>query len=147
MTTKDSETTSGASAAARDAGDTSRKVGTKAQGTADATDSPYATSTDEDQTGKPVGPEHDGSFHAPDFYDPKTGKRIETDWDTDAQRNDPGFDPEVMAGTTEKRPQRGDKVPSQRGEGEGGASGGEGGEPTKNTKQAPIATPDSKSSR
>jgi hypothetical protein len=89
----------------------------------------YAVDGDPDQVGKPVGPEHDGSFHAPDFYDPKTGKRIETDWDTDAQRNDPGFDPKVLAGTTEK-------LPSSRGEGEKGASGGEGGEPTTGRKSS-----------
>jgi hypothetical protein len=72
-----------------------------------AEESAYATDTDEDQTGKPVGPEHDASFHAPDFYDPKTGKRVETDWDTEAQKNDPGFDPEVMAGTVEKPASKG----------------------------------------
>jgi hypothetical protein len=94
-------------------------------------ESPYATDTDEDQTGKPVGPEHDASFSAPDFYDPQTGKRVETPWDTEAQKNDPGFDPKVMAGTTEKRP-------SQRGEGAGGASGGEGGEPTKGTSKPAV---------
>lgn len=52
--------------------------------------------------GKPIGPEHDASFSAPDYYDPKTGKRVETPWDTEAQKNDPGFDPKVMEGTTEK---------------------------------------------
>jgi hypothetical protein len=69
--------------------------------------------TEAGQVGKPVGPEHDQSFSAPDFYDPQTGKRIETDWDSEAQKNDPGFDPKVMAGTTEA------------------PSGGEGGETTK----------------
>lgn len=88
-------------------------------------ESQYATEAG--QVGKPVGPEHDASFSAPDFYDPKTGKRIETDWDTDVQRNDPGFDPKVMEGTTEK-------APSAPGEGPGGASGGEGGEPTARRK-------------
>jgi len=63
-------------------------------------ESQYATEAG--QVGKPVGPEHDASFSAPDFYDPQTGKRIETDWDTEAQKNDPGFDPKVMAGTVEK---------------------------------------------
>jgi hypothetical protein len=58
--------------------------------------------TEAGQVGKPVGPEHDASFSAPDFYDPKTGKRIETDWDTEAQKADKGFDPKVMAGTTEE---------------------------------------------
>jgi hypothetical protein len=54
--------------------------------------------------GKPVGPEHDASFSAPDYYDPKTGKRIETPWDSEQQKNDPGFDPKVMAGTVEEPP-------------------------------------------
>lgn len=62
----------------------------EAQYTADGTD------------GKPVGPEHDASFHAPDFYDPKTGKRIETDWDTEQQKADPGVDPAAMEGQTEQ---------------------------------------------
>jgi hypothetical protein len=57
--------------------------------------------TEAGQVGKPVGPEHDASFSAPDFYDPQTGKRIETPWDSEQQKNDPGFDPKVMAGTTE----------------------------------------------
>lgn len=57
--------------------------------------------TSDGTDGKPVGPEHDASFSAPDYYDPKTGQRIETPWDTEAQANDPGFDPKVMAGTTE----------------------------------------------
>lgn len=35
--------------------------------------------------GDPVGPDVDGSFHAPDFFDPKTGKRIATDWDSPGQ--------------------------------------------------------------
>lgn len=61
----------------------------------------YSTGKPED-AGKPVGPEHDQSFSAPDFYDPQTGKRIETDWDSEAQKNDPGFDPKVMAGTVEQ---------------------------------------------
>jgi hypothetical protein len=105
-------------------------------------ESTYAVDGDPDQVGKPVGPEHDQSFHAPDFYDPKTGKRIETDWDTEAQKNDKGFDPEVMAGTVEQRPnsrdagKSGEKRPSQRGEGEKGASGGEGGEPTVGRKSS-----------
>jgi hypothetical protein len=66
-----------------------------------AEESPYATSAEEAKGGKPVGPEHDGSFSAPDYYDPKTGKRIETPWDSEQQKNDPGFDPKVMAGTVE----------------------------------------------
>lgn len=124
----------------------------------------YATGDDEDQAGKPVGPEHDASFSAPDFYDPQTGKRVETPWDSELQKQDPGFDPEVMAGTVEKRPakssaksaskssgkstaQSGEKHPSQPGEGEGGASGGEGGEPTTGTKQAPISTPSGKENK
>jgi hypothetical protein len=80
-------------------------------------ESPYATTAEEAKGGKAVGPEHDGSFHAPDFYDPKTGKRIETPWDTEAQKADPGFDPETMAGTVEKPP-------------DAAASGGQGGETT-----------------
>jgi hypothetical protein len=67
-----------------------------------AEDSPYAKDAEEAKGGKAVGPEHDKSFHAPDFYDPKTGKRIETPWDSEQQKADPGFDPEVMAGTVEK---------------------------------------------
>lgn len=59
-------------------------------------ESQYATEAG--QVGKPVGPDHDQSFHAPDFYDPKTGKRIETPWDSEAQKADPGYDPDVMAG-------------------------------------------------
>jgi len=61
--------------------------------------------TKDGKDGKPVGPEHDGSFSAPDFYDPVTGKRIETPWDSEAQKADPGFDAEVMAGTTEAPPE------------------------------------------
>jgi hypothetical protein len=64
-------------------------------------ESPYATSAEEAKGGKAVGPEHDASFSAPDFYDPKTGKRVETPWDSEVQKNDPGYDPKVMAGTTE----------------------------------------------
>lgn len=45
--------------------------------------------------GKPVGPEHDQSFSAPDFYDPKTGKRIETAWDSEAQKSMPDTTPVV----------------------------------------------------
>lgn len=63
-------------------------------------ESQYATGPD--QVGKPVGPEHDASFSAPDFYDPKTGKRVETPWDSEQQKNDPGYDPKVMAGTVEQ---------------------------------------------
>jgi hypothetical protein len=92
------------------------------------TESQYATTAEEAKGGKAVGPEHDASFSAPDFYDPKTGKRIETPWDSEIQKNDPGFDAKVMAGTVEKQP-------SSPGEGEGGASGGEGGEP----RPAPAA--------
>jgi len=58
--------------------------------------------TEAGQVGKPVGPEHDASFSAPDFYDPKTGKRVETPWDSEQQKADPGYDPDVMAGTVEK---------------------------------------------
>lgn len=50
-------------------------------------ESPYTT---DGTDGKPVGPEHDASFSAPDFYDPATGKRIETAWDSEAQKADPG---------------------------------------------------------
>lgn len=82
----------------------------------------YSTGKPED-AGKPVGPEHDQSFSAPDFYDPQTGKRIETPWDSEAQKNDPGFDPDVMAGTVEQ------------------PSGGEGGETT-----APAPAPKSSTS-
>jgi hypothetical protein len=66
------------------------------------TESQYATTAEEAKGGKAVGPEHDASFSAPDFYDPKTGKRIETPWDSEIQKNDPGFDAKVMAGTVEK---------------------------------------------
>jgi hypothetical protein len=65
-------------------------------------DSPYARNAEEAKGGKAVGPEHDDSFSAPDYYDPKTGKRIETPWDSEQQKADPGFDPKVMAGTVEK---------------------------------------------
>jgi hypothetical protein len=58
--------------------------------------------TKDGKDGKPVGPEHDASFSAPDFYDPKTGKRVETPWDSEQQKNDPGYDPKVMAGTVEQ---------------------------------------------
>lgn len=61
-------------------------------------ESPYTT---DGTDGKPVGPEHDASFSAPDFYDPVTGKRVETPWDSEQQKADPGFDAEVMSGTTE----------------------------------------------
>ena len=50
---------------------------------------PSAYAQGPDDVGKPVGPEHDKSFSAPDFYDPVTGERIETAWDTDAQKNLP----------------------------------------------------------
>lgn len=56
-------------------------------------ESGYAKNADEARGGKAVGPEHDGSFHAPDFFDPKTGKRIATDWDSPGQADvvgDPG---------------------------------------------------------
>jgi hypothetical protein len=72
-------------------------------------ESQYATEAG--QVGKPVGPEHDGSFSAPDYYDPKTGKRIETDWDSEAQKADPGFDPKVMAGTVEDESAAAPKAP------------------------------------
>jgi hypothetical protein len=72
--------------------------------TKDTEESPYAKDAEEAKGGKAVGPEHDASFHAPDFYDPKTGKRIETPYDTEQQKNDPGFDPKVMAGTVEAPP-------------------------------------------
>lgn len=65
-------------------------------------ESPYAKNAEEAKGGKAVGPEHDASFHAPDFYDPKTGKRIETPYDSEQQKADPGFDPKVMAGTVEQ---------------------------------------------
>lgn len=55
----------------------------------DTTESPYATEAGE--VGKPVGPEDDASFHAPDFYDPKSGERISTPWDSDVQSQDPGI--------------------------------------------------------
>jgi len=48
-------------------------------------ESGYAKDAVELKGGKPAGPEHDGSFHAPDFYDPVTGKRIETPWDSPGQ--------------------------------------------------------------
>jgi len=57
--------------------------------------------TEAGQVGKPVGPEHDGSFSAPDFYDPVSGKRVETPWDTEAQKADPGIPADQVAGTTE----------------------------------------------
>jgi hypothetical protein len=56
--------------------------------TKDVEASPYATGPDE--VGKPVGPEHDKSFHVEDFYD-ENGQRIATDWDSEAQKNDPGI--------------------------------------------------------
>jgi hypothetical protein len=90
--------------------------------TSEPTDeSPYATTAEEAKGGKPVGPEHDGSFSAPDFYDPQTGKRIETDWDSEQQKADPGYDAEAMAGTVEK-PAEQPTAKSTK------ASGGEGGE-------------------
>ena len=48
-------------------------------------ESAYAQTAEELRGGKPAGPEHDGSFHAPDFFDPKTGKRHETPWDSPGQ--------------------------------------------------------------
>jgi Cu/Zn superoxide dismutase len=48
-------------------------------------ESAYAQSAEELRAGKPAGPEHDGSFHAPDFFDPKTGKRHDTPWDSPGQ--------------------------------------------------------------
>jgi hypothetical protein len=54
-------------------------------------ESQYAKNAEEVRFGKPVGPEHDASFHAPDFYDPKTGKRIPTEYDTEAQKADKGI--------------------------------------------------------
>lgn len=63
-----------------------------------------AYATEAGQVGKPVGPEHDASFSAPDFYDPATGKRIETPWDSEQQKADPGFDADAMAGTVEAPP-------------------------------------------
>jgi hypothetical protein len=80
----------------------------------------YATNAEEAKGGKAVGPEHDASFSAPDFYDPKTGKRVETDWDSEQQKADPGFDAEVMAGTVEKPAEP--ATPTTK------ASGGAGGE-------------------
>jgi hypothetical protein len=69
--------------------------------------SAYATGPD--QPGKPVGPEHDGSFHAPDFYD-ENGQRIETDWDTDQQKADPGIEPVPTPEAPEPAPTaKGDK--------------------------------------
>lgn len=58
--------------------------------------------TKDGNDGKPVGPEHDASFSAPDYYDPKTGKRIETPWDSEAQKNDPGIPADQMAGQVEQ---------------------------------------------
>lgn len=49
--------------------------------------------TKDGKDGKPVGPEHDASFSAPDFYDPASGKRIETPWDSEQQKADPGVEP------------------------------------------------------
>lgn len=66
-----------------------------------AEESPY---TKDGTDGKPVGPEHDASFSAPDFYDPVSGKRIETPWDSGQQKADPGVDAEALAGTTEAPP-------------------------------------------
>lgn len=94
---------------------------TPAEEPAATDESAYAKDADEAKGGKAVGPEHDQSFSAPDFYDPKSGKRVETPWDSEQQKNDPGFDPDVMAGTVEK----------PAGQGKGGASGGEAGETTK----------------
>jgi hypothetical protein len=103
-------------------------------------ESAYAKDAEEATGGKAVGPEHDQSFHAEDFYDPKTGKRIETPWDSEQQRNDPGFDPKVMAGTVEQSKNQAqakakDQAPPADAKSATGepASGGEGGE----TKTAP----------
>jgi hypothetical protein len=60
-------------------------------------ESAYAQNAEELKGGKPAGPEHDGSFHAPDFFDPKTGKRIETPWDSPGQA-----EAAVADGTDEK---------------------------------------------
>ena len=86
---------------------------TRDTSTPPAEEAPYAKDADEAKGGKAVGPEHDASFSAPDYYDPKTGKRVETPWDTEQQKADPGYDPKVMAGTVEAP-----------------ASGGQGGETT-----------------
>ena len=48
-------------------------------------ESPYAQTAEELKGGKPAGPEHDGSFHAPDFFEPGTGKRYDTPWDSPGQ--------------------------------------------------------------
>jgi hypothetical protein len=74
-------------------------------------ESPY---TSDGTDGKPIGPEHDASFSAPDYYDPKTGKRIETPWDSEIQKNDPGFDPKVMAGTVEAPAQPAAPAPASK---------------------------------
>ena len=70
--------------------------------TAPAEESQY---TKDGKDGKPVGPEHDASFSAPDFYDPETGKRIETAWDSEQQKADPGVDPAAVSGATEAPPE------------------------------------------
>ena len=64
-------------------------------------ESPYATTAEEWRGGKPIGPEHDKSFHVEDYYDPTTGERVSTDWDTDAQKAMPK---QEVSSTTEKAP-------------------------------------------
>ena len=73
----------------------------------------YAKDADEARGGKAVGPQHDGSFHAPDFYDPKTGKRIPTDWDDEVQANLPA-QPVVTDGELQAPAKRQTKVPDQK---------------------------------
>lgn len=77
-------------------------MATKSSKTGDEEETQYATGPD--QWGKPVGPEHDGSFHAVDFYDPETGERIPTDWDSEQQKADPGIEPPPPAVEPEPAP-------------------------------------------
>lgn len=98
-----------------------------------------AYQTEDAETGKPIGPEHDGSFSAPDFYDPESGERIGTPWDSEQQKADKGIG---KPGETE-RPEKSkagskgqDKASDSKGQDKTtGASGGESGEVNK-SKQA-----------
>lgn len=63
-----------------------------------------AYQSEKGEVGKPVGPEHDGSFSAPDFYDPESGERIATDWDSEAQKADKGIGKPGEAGREDAKP-------------------------------------------
>ena len=76
-------------------------------------ESQYASGPGE--VGKPVGPEHDKSFHVENYYDPATGERVATEWDTPHQEQDPGIG--TPPGTGEPPPP--DHLPPEE-SGEGG---------------------------